>query len=77
MNSFAVTFRADELLSVSEVVRNFSKILKSLFTKERKKICILNNNKPQAVIISFEMYETMIKKLAEYEAIDLEYFDYK
>lgn len=67
MNQSVVTFRADELLSVSELVRNFSKILKSLVINQREKICILNNNKLVAVMISLETYTNMVEKIARYE----------
>ena len=53
------TFTQDEVISATEVVRNFSSELKSLTSGEKKKLVIVKNNRFEAVIIPIEEYERM------------------
>jgi len=53
------TYSTDELYTATEVVRNFSSILKSVSTKEKEKVVIVKNNKFEAVLINIEEYEKL------------------
>ncbi len=53
------TYCTDELYTATEVVRNFSSILKSVSTKEKEKVVIVKNNKFEAVLINIEEYEKL------------------
>jgi len=61
----ASKFSADEIVSATEVVRNFSSELKSLKSGKKKKLVIVKNNKFEAVLLPFEEYEKM------YEAMEI------
>ncbi|RLB94012.1 MAG: hypothetical protein DRH26_02425 [Deltaproteobacteria bacterium] len=50
-------YTRDELMSSSEVVRNFSSILDSIKNKEKVKIAVMRKNKLEAVILSIDEYE--------------------
>lgn len=50
-------YTKDELMSSSEVVRNFSSILDSIRNKEKAKIAVMRKNKLEAVILSIDEYE--------------------
>jgi PHD/YefM family antitoxin component YafN of YafNO toxin-antitoxin module len=53
------SFTQDEVISATDVVRNFSSELKSLTSGEKKKLVIVKNNRFEAVIIPIEEYERM------------------
>jgi PHD/YefM family antitoxin component YafN of YafNO toxin-antitoxin module len=53
------SFTQDEVISATEVVRNFSSELKSLTSGEKEKLVIVKNNRFEAVIIPIEEYERM------------------
>jgi len=53
------SFSKDEIVTATEVVRNFSHELKSLTRGEKKKLVIVKNNRFEAVILPFEEYERM------------------
>ncbi len=61
----ASKFSTDEIVSATEVVRNFSSELKSLKSGKKKKLVIVKNNKFEAVLLPFEEYEKM------YEAMEI------
>ncbi|NPA73370.1 MAG: type II toxin-antitoxin system Phd/YefM family antitoxin [Epsilonproteobacteria bacterium] len=47
----------DEIYTATEVVRNFSSILKKIVNKEQKRAVIVKNNKFEAVILHIDEYE--------------------
>lgn len=51
----------DEFYTATEMVRNFSTILKKVQNGEIKKATIVKNNKFEAVMISFSEYERLQK----------------
>ena len=53
------TFSKNEVISATEIVRNFSSELKSLTSGEKEKLVIVKNNRFEAVIIPIEEYERM------------------
>ncbi len=53
------TFTKEEVITATEVVRNFSSELKSLTSGEKDKLVIVKNNRFEAVIIPIEEYERM------------------
>ena len=53
------SFTQDEVISATDVVRNFSSELKSLTSGEKDKLVIVKNNRFEAVVIPIEEYERM------------------
>ena len=50
-----------EIVSTSEVVRNFSKIRTEV--KENSRMIVFKNNKPDLVLLDFSEYEKMLELL--------------
>ncbi len=65
------SFTQDEVISATEVVRNFSSELKSLTSGEKEKLVIVKNNRFEAVIIPIEEYERMSEAVKILEKIYL------
>jgi len=63
------TFSKDEIVTATEVVRNFSHELKSLTRGEKKKLVIVKNNRFEAVMLPFEEYERMSEAVSILEKI--------
>ena len=57
-------YTKDELISSTEIVRNFSAILDSIKEHRRDKVAVMRKNKLEAVILSIEEYER-IQELAD------------
>jgi len=57
-------YTKDELISSTEIVRNFSAILDSIKEHRRDKVAVMRKNKIEAVILSIEEYER-IQELAD------------
>jgi PHD/YefM family antitoxin component YafN of YafNO toxin-antitoxin module len=53
------TFNSDEIYTATEMVRNFSSILKSITSKEKKRAFIVKNNKFEAVVLNMDEYEKL------------------
>ena len=51
----------NELMSSTEIVRNFSSVLDSIKEHKRDKVAILRKNKIEAVILPIEEYEKIQK----------------
>lgn len=51
----------DDIVSASEVVKNFPKLRNKV--KENSKMVIFKNNKPDLVLFDFEEYEKLLQKL--------------
>ncbi|MBP7554563.1 MAG: hypothetical protein KA885_14140 [Spirochaetes bacterium] len=54
-----ITYRKEELLSSSKVVREFSKLLNRLRSNSVEKIAVMRNNSIEAVIIPLNEYERL------------------
>jgi len=63
------SFTQDEVISATDVVRNFSTELKSLTSGEKEKLVIVKNNRFEAVIIPIEEYERMSEAVKILEKI--------
>ena len=50
-----------DIVSTSEVVRNFSKIRAGV--KEKSKMIIFKNNKPDLVLFDFDEYEKLLERI--------------
>ncbi len=52
------SFTKDEVMTATDMVRNFSSVLHSV-SKEKKRVVIVKNNRFEAVLLSMEAYEKM------------------
>ena len=52
------SFTKDEVMTATDMVRNFSSVLHSV-SKEKKRVLIVKNNRFEAVLLSMEAYEKM------------------
>ena len=52
-----ITYKKTELVSSTEIVRNFSSILDSITKHGKDKIAVMRKNKLEAIILSVEEYE--------------------
>lgn len=67
-------YAREEILSSSEVVRNFGAVLNSVVQHQRKKVAIIRNNRLEAVLVAADVYESLesIGKLsAEVKALSV------
>jgi len=53
----ATLYDKNEIYTATEMVRNFSPILKKIINKEQKKAVIVKNNKFEAVLLHIDEYE--------------------
>lgn len=54
-------YAREEIMSSSEVVRNFGAVLSSVVQHKREKIAIMRNNRLEAVIVAADVYDRMDK----------------
>ena len=54
-----VAYKPNEMMSSSDVAKNFGAVLAKLANHEVDKICVLRNNKPEAVVLSALEYEQL------------------
>ena len=52
-------YAREEIMSSSEVVRNFGSVLNSVVQHHRKKIAIIRNNRLEAVLVAADVYESL------------------
>ncbi len=55
------SYGREEIMSSSEVVRNFGTVLTSVAKHQRGKVAIVRNNKLEAVLLAVDVYERMEK----------------
>jgi prevent-host-death family protein len=55
----SATYSKEDIYTATEVVRNFSTILKSVVNKEKDRVVIVKNNKFEAVILHIDEYEKL------------------
>ena len=60
-----------ELMSSSEIVRNFSSVLDSIKKKENTKIVVMRKNKLEAVILSIDEYERIYEIMDTFEHLQI------
>jgi len=66
-----VTYSRDEIVSVSEMARSFSMILKDLTNRTKARLAISKNNKIEAIVLSIEEYERLQEAYDLMEHIDI------
>jgi len=66
-----VTYKKSELISSTEIVRNFSSILDSITKHEKDKIAVMRKNKLEAIILSVEEYEKIYEFKELFEHIQI------
>lgn len=64
-----MTYAKNEIMSATDMVRNFSSVLGSLGSSENKRIVIVKNNRFEAVMITVEEYEKMSEAVSILEKI--------
>ena len=55
-----ISYTQNEIMTATDVVRNFSSVLKSISRKEKEKVVIVKNNNFDAVMISVDRYEKLV-----------------
>ena len=56
-----LTYTKEELMSSTDIVRNFSSVLDSIKKQEKSKIAVLRKNRLEAVILPVEEYERILE----------------
>ncbi len=54
-----MTYAKNEIMTATDMVRNFSSVLGSLSKGENKRVVIVKNNRFEAVMITVDEYEKM------------------
>lgn len=62
-------FSKDEIYTATQMVRNFSSILKDISQAKKKRAFIVKNNRFEAVMINMEEYERLSEAVTLLEAI--------
>lgn len=63
------TYSKDEMMTATEMVRNFSSVLKGLNKGNQKRVVVVKNNRFEAVMITVEEYEKMCEAVSILEKI--------
>lgn len=54
-------YSRDEIMSSSDLVRNFGAVLSSVVQHQREKVAIIRNNRLEAVLVAADVYERLKK----------------
>jgi PHD/YefM family antitoxin component YafN of YafNO toxin-antitoxin module len=54
-------YAREEIMSSSDVARNFGAVLSSVVQHRREKVAIIRNNRLEAVLVAADVYESMEK----------------
>lgn len=54
-------YTREEIMSSSDVVRNFGAVLSSVVQHQREKVAIIRNNRLEAVLVAADVYERLEK----------------
>jgi PHD/YefM family antitoxin component YafN of YafNO toxin-antitoxin module len=65
-----LTFEKNEILSTTDVIKNFSDCRK--ITKEKSRTIIFKNNKPDLVMLDIQEYENMCNLISLLEDLDIQ-----
>ncbi|MBE0490841.1 MAG: type II toxin-antitoxin system Phd/YefM family antitoxin [Sulfurospirillum sp.] len=57
-------YTKEEIITATDVVRNFSAVLQSISSKQKEKLVIVKNNRFEAVLLSVDEYEKMCEAVA-------------
>lgn len=63
------TFSKEEIITATEVVRNFSAILSKVGKAQMKRVVIVKNNKFEAVLLNMAEYERLCEAVEVLESI--------
>ncbi|AFL68509.1 type II toxin-antitoxin system Phd/YefM family antitoxin [Sulfurospirillum barnesii] len=64
-----MTYTKNEIMTATDMVRNFSSVLGSLSKGEHKRIVIVKNNRFEAVMVTVDEYEKMSEAVSILEKI--------
>lgn len=64
-----MTYAKNEIMTATDMVRNFSSVLGSLSKGEKKRVVIVKNNRFEAVMITVDEYEKMSEAVQILEKI--------
>ncbi|MFB1009547.1 MAG: prevent-host-death protein [Sulfurospirillum sp.] len=64
-----MTYAKNEIMTATDMVRNFSSVLGSLSKSENKRVVIVKNNRFEAVMITVDEYEKMSEAVQILEKI--------
>lgn len=67
-----LTYTKKEIMSSTEVVRNFKSLLDSIKTKKRDKVAIMRQNTLEAVLLSIDEYERLHACIENFENMEIE-----
>jgi len=54
-----IAYSRDEIISASDVARNFSSVLKDIVSHTKERIAISKNNKLEAIVLPIDEYERL------------------
>ena len=63
------TFSKDEIYTATDVVRNFSTVLKKVGKNEMKRVLIVKNNNFEAVLLNMAEYERLCEAVEVLQSI--------
>ena len=67
----SVGFRREEMISATQVAKNFGKVISDLTERRREKTVVVRNNEIAAVILSVEEYEYLADLVEFVEHLDI------
>lgn len=67
-----IAYTKNEMMSSTEVVRNFKSLLDSIKTKKRSKVAIMRKNTLEAVLLPIEEYERLQECMEYMENLEIE-----
>ena len=67
--STMMTYAKDEIMTATDMVRNFSTVLGSITKGKQKRVVIVKNNRFEAVMIPIDAYEKMSEAVEILEKI--------
>ncbi|MDE7226741.1 MAG: type II toxin-antitoxin system Phd/YefM family antitoxin [Treponemataceae bacterium] len=66
-----VSFARNEIISSTNIVRQFSAVLKSLADKTRQKVVVIRNNEMEAVLLPVDEYERLVEAAEQCEYAEI------
>lgn len=54
-----VSYSRDEMISTTDMLKNFAKTIEKVATHQVSKIAVMKNNKPEAILLSVDEYERL------------------
>jgi len=69
--AFMITYSKDELVSVNELSQHLADFLQRLHNYQQSKIAVINNNRPEAVLVNIEEYERLQEACEMLEHVEM------